>query len=151
MAPDDSKRSEDRFQQMLDKLKILDFRITPQRLAVLRILSASEDHPTAEQIFEEVKIAFPTTSLATIYKTIALLKSLNEVLELGFPNGSNRYDGNKPFPHPHVVCTRCRKIMDPELISLDELKDEIGKKTGFRIDYHRLDFFGLCRECQEDL
>jgi Fur family peroxide stress response transcriptional regulator len=151
MAPDDSRRSEDRFQQMLDKLKSLDFRITPQRLAVLRILSASEDHPTAEQIFEKVKTAFPTTSLATIYKTIALLKSLNEVLELGFPDGSNRYDGNKPFPHPHVVCSRCRKIMDPELISLDELKDEIGKKTGFRIDYHRLDFFGLCRECQEDL
>lgn len=151
MAPDDSRRSEDRFQQMLDKLKSLDFRITPQRLAVLRILSASEDHPTAEQIFEKVKTAFPTTSLATVYKTITLLKSLNEVLELGFPDGSNRYDGNKPFPHPHVVCSRCRKIMDPELISLDELKDEIGKKTGFRIDYHRLDFFGLCRECQEDL
>jgi Fur family transcriptional regulator, peroxide stress response regulator len=150
MAPDDSRRSEDRFQQMLDKLNSLDFRITPQRLAVLRILSGSEDHPTAEQIFEKVKTAFPTTSLATIYKTIALLKSLNEVLELGFPDGSNRYDGNMPFPHPHVVCTRCRKIMDPELISLDELKDEIGKKTGFRIDYHRLDFFGLCRECQED-
>ena len=151
MAPDDSRRSEDRFQQMLDKLKSLDFRITPQRLAVLRILSAREDHPTAEQIFEKVKTAFPTTSLATIYKTIALLKTLNEVLELGFPDGSNRYDANKPFPHPHVVCTGCRKIMDPELISLDELKDEIGKKTGFRIDYHRLDFFGLCRECQEDL
>ncbi len=151
MAPDDSRRSEDRFQQMLDKLKSLDFRITPQRLAVLRILSASEDHPTAEQIFEKVKTAFPTTSLATIYKTIALLKSLNEVLELGFADGSNRYDGNKPFPHPHVVCTGCRKIMDPELISLDELKDEIGKKTGFRIHCHRLDFFGLCRECQEDL
>jgi len=117
---------------------------------VLRILSASEDHPTAEQIFEKVKTEFPTTSLATIYKTIALLKSLNEVLELGFPDGSNRYDGNKPFPHPHVVCVRCRKIMDPELISLDELKDEISKKTGFRIQHHRLDFFGLCRECQED-
>lgn len=135
---------------MLDKLRSLDFRITPQRLAVLRILSASEDHPTAEQIFEKVKTEFPTTSLATIYKTIALLKSLNEVLELGFPDGSNRYDGNKPFPHPHVVCVRCRKIMDPELISLDELKDEISKKTGFRIQHHRLDFFGLCRECQED-
>ncbi len=149
MALDDSRRSEDRFQQMLDKLKSLDFRITPQRLAVLRILSASEDHPTAEQIFEKVKTAFPTTSLATIYKTIALLKSLNEVLELGFPDGSNRYDGNKPFPHPHVICTRCRKIMDPELMSLDELKDEISKKTGFRIQHHRMDFFGVCQECQE--
>jgi len=150
MALDDSRRSEDRFQQMLDKLKSLGFRITPQRLAVLRILAASEDHPTAEQIFEKVKTEFPTTSLATIYKTIALLKGLKEVLELGFPDGSNRYDGNKPFPHPHVICTRCRKIMDPELISLDELKDEISKKTGFRIQYHRLDFFGVCQECQED-
>ncbi len=149
MAPDDSKRREDRFQQMLHKLKSLDFRITPQRLAVLRILAASEDHPTAEQIFEKVKTDFPTTSLATIYKTIALLKGLNEVLELGFPDGSNRYDGNKPFPHPHVICTRCRKIMDPELMSLDELKDEISKKTGFRIQHHRLDFFGVCQECQE--
>jgi Fur family transcriptional regulator, peroxide stress response regulator len=150
MALDNSRGSEDRFQQMLDKLKSLDFRITPQRLAVLRILAASEDHPTAEQIFEKVKTEFPTTSLATIYKTIALLKGLNEVLELGFPDGSNRYDGNKPFPHPHVICTRCRKIMDPELMSLDGLKDEISKKTGFRIHHHRLDFFGVCQECQED-
>lgn len=149
MALDDSRRSEERFQQMLSKLKSLDFRITPQRLAVLRILAASEDHPTAEQIFEKVKTEFPTTSLATIYKTIALLKGLNEVLELGFPDGSNRYDGNKPFPHPHVICTRCRKIMDPELMSLDELKDEISEKTGFRIQHHRLDFFGVCQECQK--
>jgi Fur family peroxide stress response transcriptional regulator len=149
MALDDSRRSEDRFQQMLDKLKSLNFRITPQRLAVLRILAASEDHPSAEEIFEKVKTDFPTTSLATIYKTIALLKGLNEVLELGFPGGSNRYDGNKPFPHPHVICTRCRKIIDPELMSLDELKDEISKKTGFRIEHHRLDFFGVCQECQE--
>jgi Fur family peroxide stress response transcriptional regulator len=150
MALDDSSSSEKRFQQMLGKLKSLDFRITPQRLAVLQILAASEEHPTAEQIFEKVKVEFPTTSLATIYKTIALLKGLNEVLELGFPDGSNRYDGNKPFPHPHVICTRCRKIMDPELMSLDELKDEISKKTGFRIQHHRLDFFGVCQECQED-
>jgi Fur family peroxide stress response transcriptional regulator len=150
MALDDSRGSEERFQQMLDKLKSHDCRITPQRLAVLRILAGSEQHPSAEDIYEEVRKEFPTTSLATIYKTIALLKGLNEVLELGFPDGSNRYDGSKPFPHPHVICTRCRKILDPELISLEELKDEIGKRTGFRIHYHRLDFFGLCRECQED-
>lgn len=149
MAPADTERSGQRLQQMLDKLRGLDFRITPQRLAVLRILAASEDHPTAEQIFKKVKTEFPTTSLATIYKTIALVKSLNEVLELGFPDGSNRYDGNKPFPHPHVICTKCGKILDPELKGLDELKDEISKKTGFRIQHHRLDFFGVCLECQE--
>lgn len=149
MALDGSRRSEDRFQEMLDKLKSLDFRITPQRLAVLRILAASEDHPSAEQIFEKVRAEFSTTSLGTIYKTIVLLKGLNEVLELGFPDGRNRYDGIKPFPHPHVICTKCGKIMDPELMGLDELEEEVSKKTGFIIQNHRLDFFGVCKECQD--
>lgn len=151
MSFPDLQESEARFQQMLTKLKQHDCRITPQRMAVLRILAASEEHPSAEDIYEKVRHEFPTTSLATIYKTIALLKELDEILELGFPDGSNRYDGIKPFPHPHVICTKCRKIMDPELISLDDLKEEIDKKTGFRIYYHRLDFFGLCRECQDDM
>jgi Fur family peroxide stress response transcriptional regulator len=148
MTRDDQADPEKRIEQMLAKLRGRDFRITPQRLAVLRILAASEDHPTAEQIYEKVKAEFPTTSLATIYKTIALLKNLDEVLELGFPDGSNRYDGNKPFSHPHVICTKCKKIMDPELINVDELRNEISRRTGFKILHHRLDFFGLCRECQ---
>ncbi len=134
--------------QMLLKLKNRHFRITPQRLFVLRILAESEGHPTVEQIFEKVKAEFPTTSLATVYKTIGLLKELNEVLELGFPDGSNRYDGNKPFPHPHVICTKCRKIMDSDLINVENLSEEMSRRTGYRIFSHRLDFFGLCPDCQ---
>jgi Fur family peroxide stress response transcriptional regulator len=134
---------------MLARLKNRGSRITPQRLAVLRILAASDGHPSVEQIHDQVKAQFPTTSLATVYKTVALLKELNEVLELGFPDTSNRYDGSRPFPHPHVICTKCRKVMDPELISLDELSDEMSRKTGYRILSHRLDFFGLCPECQK--
>ncbi|MBI5250288.1 MAG: transcriptional repressor [Desulfomonile tiedjei] len=149
MPKDDCNTSGDRLYQMLATLKSHDFRITPQRLAVLKILAASEDHPSVEQIYEKVRVEFPTTSLATIYKIVALLKELNELLELGFPDESNRYDGKKPFPHPHVICTKCKKIMDPELTSFDELKEEIARKTGFRIIHHRLDFFGLCRECQK--
>ncbi len=149
MTQGDEFEQQTRLERMLAKLKSHDFRITPQRLAVLRILSVSEDHPSAEQIYERVKTEFPTTSLATIYKTIALLKELNEILELGFPDGRNRYDGTKPFPHPHMICTKCRKIMDPYLISLDDLMQEMSEKTGFRISYHRLDFFGVCRECQK--
>ena len=148
MATDDSKEFDQRLQQMLEKLQGLDFRITHQRLAVIRVLAASDDHPSAEQIFEKVRARFPTTSLATVYKTIALLKDVGEVLELGFPDGSNRYDGNKPYPHPHIVCSGCGKIVDPEVAGLEELEDEIVRKTGFKILHHRLDFFGLCEECQ---
>jgi Fur family transcriptional regulator, peroxide stress response regulator len=144
-----SQQPDNRLSRMLSKIKGMDFRLTPQRLAILKILASSEDHPTVDTIYREVKLQFPTTSLATVYKTIALLKELNEVLELGFPDGSNRYDGSRPYPHPHMICLRCKKIMDPEISSIDELSDEMQRKTGYTICHHRLDFFGLCPDCQE--
>lgn len=142
-------RAEDRLSRILTKVKERDFRLTPQRLAIIRTLVAGTDHPSVDDVYREVRIRFPTTSIATVYKTITLLKELNEVLELGFPDGSNRYDGNKPYPHPHAICTKCRKIMDPEISSVDELSEEMKQKTGYTISFHRLDFFGLCPDCQE--
>jgi Fur family peroxide stress response transcriptional regulator len=137
-------------EQMVAKLREHDFRITPQRLAIMRILAASEGHPSVERVYEAVRREFPTTSIATIYKTVHLLKQINEVLELGFPDGSNRYDGNKPFPHPHVICIKCKKIVDPDLDSLDEMKKEVELETHFKILNHRLDFFGICSNCMAE-
>jgi Fur family peroxide stress response transcriptional regulator len=137
-----------RLDQMLIKLRERDFRITPQRLAVLRVLAASDGHPSVERIYDTVRAQFPTTSIATIYKTVALLKQENEVIEISFPDGSNRYDGKKPYPHPHLICTRCKQIIDPDLSSLEDLAKEVAEETGFQIHTHRVDFFGLCRECQ---
>lgn len=140
-----------RLDKMLQKLRQRNFRITPQRIAVLKILAFSEEHPSVENIYEKVKEDFPTTSLATVYKTVTLLKELNEVLELGFPEGSNRYDGNKPYPHPHLICTKCKKIVDPDLASLKDMTQELVSDTGFQIINHRLDFFGICPDCQEKM
>jgi Fur family peroxide stress response transcriptional regulator len=137
-----------RLQEMLSKLKNRALRITPQRLAILRILALSDGHPSVEQIHEKVRVDFPTTSLATVYKNIALLKELGEALELGFTDGSNRYDGNRPYPHPHLVCLRCKEIIDPDLSSLADVTAELSQETGFLILSHRLDFFGICSACQ---
>jgi Fur family transcriptional regulator, peroxide stress response regulator len=145
----DSTEPQKRIEEMLSKLKSRDFRITPQRLAVLKILADSEGHPSVDDIYKEVKALFPTTSLATVYKTVSLLKELNEVLELGFPDGSNRYDGYNPGPHPHAICMKCKKIMDPERMNIDALSEEMSRKTGYKIFHHRLDFFGLCPDCQQ--
>jgi len=137
-----------RVEQMLSKLRANGFRVTPQRLAVLQVLAASENHPTVEIIYEQVRQRFPTMSLATVYKSVALLKEIHEVLELGFADRSSRYDGHKPYPHPHLICTRCGRIQDPELSSLEDLTREAVDQTGFEIFTHRLDFFGLCRDCR---
>ena len=138
---------QNRLESMLTKLKEHKFRVTPQRITVLKILALSDGHPSVEQLFEQVKRDFPTTSLATVYKTVTLLKQLNEVLELGFPEGGNRYDGNRPYSHPHLICIKCKKIVDPDLASLDDLTRELILDTGFKIVNHRLDFFGICPEC----
>ncbi len=142
------KQGEKRATQMLEKLRKSGCRMTPQRLAVIRILGHSTHHPSVEQIFAEMRDDFPATSLATVYKTVTLLKGLGEVLELGFGAGSNHYDGRLPVAHPHLVCTKCAKIEDAELDSMELMARELAEKSGYQITNHRLDFFGLCSHCR---
>jgi len=138
-----------RLQTMIRRLRENGCRITPQRIAIFKILSASNGHPSVEKIYEQVKLIFPTTSLATVYKNVTLLKKLGEVLELAFSNDSSRYDGNRPQPHPHLICIKCKKILDPDLASLKDVTSELTQETGFKIVDHRLDFFGICFQCQK--
>ena len=139
-----------RLDQMITKLRENECRITPQRLTILKILASSDGHPSVEAIYEKVKQDFPTTSIATVYKTLIVMKKIGEVLELGFSDGSNRYDGNRPFPHPHLICTKCRNILDPDLGTLDDMAQELAQETGFKIMSHRLYFFGICPQCQKN-
>lgn len=139
---------EDRLQTILEKLRERNFRLTPQRLAVVRILATSLAHPSAEQIYTELRQEFPTLSLATVYKTAHLLKEMGELTELAMKDGSSRFDGNKPYPHPHVICAHCKTVIDVDADPLDALASEVARQTGYRIFSHRLDFFGLCPECQ---
>lgn len=138
-----------RFEDMVSKLREREYRLTPQRIALLRLLAASDDHPSAHQLYDQMKDQFPTTSLATVYKTLNVLKEMDEVLELGFSGNDNRYDGNKPYPHPHLICVRCQKILDPEVSLARNLIQEVAQSSGYRIVGHRLDFYGLCPDCQD--
>jgi Fur family transcriptional regulator, peroxide stress response regulator len=140
--------SEMRLQQMIKRLREIGCRITPQRYAVLNVLASSSDHPSAEGIHARLIEHYPTMSLATVYKTINLLKCEGELLELEFSDLSNRYDGKKPYPHPHVICTGCGKIIDPSHLNLEEITSKMMIETGFKILTHRLDFYGLCPDCQ---
>lgn len=143
------KDPQQRLDDIIAKLRQLEFRITPQRIAILKAFLRSEAHPSVEQVHAQVKINFPTTSLATVYKTVNLLKEIGEILEIGFADGRNRYDGRKPYPHPHLICTKCQAIMDPAVSSVDQLTAEIEKSSGYRILSHQLEFFGICPACQK--
>lgn len=141
--------SQDRLSAIIAKLRERNFRITPQRVAILKIFLHSDEHPSVERVYEQVRVNFPTTSLATVYKTVSLLKEIGEILEIGFADGGNRYDGNKPYPHPHLICTGCRTITDPEVSLLDRMSVEVEQNSGYRILSHQVEFFGLCPACQQ--
>ncbi len=138
-----------RLDEIIVKLRDLNFRITPQRVAILRVFLNSQDHPSVEQVYAQVKADFPSTSLATVYKTVNLMKQVGEILEIGFAGGGNRYDGNKPYPHPHLICTRCKKIMDSDVGLADQIVNELEQTSGYRIVSHQIEFFGICPACQK--
>lgn len=137
-----------RLETLFAGLKAKGLRLTPQRVAIVRALVERRDHPTVEQLHKAILAEFPTTSLATVYKTIHLLKEHGEVLELGFGELGSRYDGRRPEPHPHLICTRCGAILDPDCQGLDELVERLAKETGFSVATHRFDLFGLCASCR---
>jgi Fur family peroxide stress response transcriptional regulator len=136
-----------RLHDVVAKLRSAGHRITPQRLAIARIVLESREHPSAEEIYRQVRKDFPTTSLATVYNTLDRLKEMGEVLELPFSGGS-RYDGLNPHPHPHLRCTVCGAIEDLD-IDLGSAAEEVAAKKGYADVHHRLEFYGVCPRCQE--
>lgn len=137
-----------RLEELIEKLKQRGSRLTPQRLAILKVFVTSSEHLSAEQVYERVKPDFPTTSLATVYKTVVLLKELGEILELGFSCDGNRYDGQNPLPHPHLICVQCKEIIDPDIENIEELVHQVSQKYGYQSAGYRLDFYGICPKCR---
>lgn len=139
-----------RLHQLIQRLREHECRITPQRVAILQALLDAQGHPSVEEIYERVRQAFPMTSLATVYKTVALLKEMGEILELEFEPEGNRYDVHHPEPHPHLICTRCGRIYDGQAIPPEILQTAMAVLPRFAVSGYRLDIYGLCPECQHN-
>ncbi len=143
-----------RYDHLIARLRQDGFRLTPQRMAVLRVLADDSGHPTVEQVYDRVRADYPTTSLATIYKTIDMLKGIGEVLELSVGE-SHRYDGRDPRPHPHLICESCGAVTDLVLegpLGDPEFLASAAMTIGGSIGYHdvrpQVEFRGRCAVCQ---
>ena len=138
---------EERLEHVVRCLRVRGYRLTPQRMAILRAVMRSRSHPTAEEIYRQVAADFPMLSLATVYKTLKVLKELGEVMEMDV-GGCSHYDGNIT-PHPHLICVKCHRILDlpPEVMA--QLPEEALAKRGFQVLWYRVEIYGLCPECQQ--
>ena len=82
-----------------------------QRDAIMTYLKSRTDHPSAEQIYENVKLEIPNISLGTVYRNLTLLNDLGEIRLISVGTGADHFDANAA-PHDHFVCRRCQSIID---------------------------------------
>ena len=136
------------------RLKEKGLKVTNQRLVVLEALeTSSNQHLTAEQIFDLVKADNPEIGLATVYRTIQVLLELHLIDRVNFDDGSERYEivrmGTKGarHHHHHLICINCGKVFEFEEDMMEGLETEIEKKTGFHVIDHEVKLYGYCKEC----
>jgi len=139
---------QDRFDELITALKERDFRLTPQRVELVRLIASSEGHPSAGQLYARIKSRFPTMSQATVYKTLSMLKEMNQVLEIDLRDDSH-YDGNRPDPHPHLICSICNRIVDGEMALDPEVIRKMEIVSDYKIQRSQIAFFGLCPDCKD--
>ena len=122
-------------------------KVTSQRLAICTFILSRKDHPTAEQIYQELRNEYPTISLGTIYKTLHLLQELGLIQELGFTEGSTRYDPDMEL-HINMVCSKCGKISDYKAENVEKLWSAIISDLGFKPKGQRIDIYYECHDCK---
>jgi len=133
-------------EQIAQALRRRGYKATPQRVAICRLSISSPDHPTAQRIYKEVREQYPTVSLATVYKTLDLLKKLRLVQELPIVDGDTRFD-SKLKPHLNLVCQRCGKVLDVDSHVVQETIANVARTAKFDVRGVSLAIYGVCREC----
>lgn len=138
---------ESRFEQALDKLKMTGVRMTPQRHAILSYLLATEEHPSADDIYKALVPRFPSMSVATIYNNLRVFIESGLVRELNYGDASSRFDANVTN-HYHSTCKVCGKIVDFHYPGLLQVEEAAAMQTGFQIEALRLEVSGWCPDCK---
>jgi len=123
-------------------------KLTPQRDAVLQVILAREDHPTANEIFEAARQRLPTISYATVYNSLRYLKEAGLVHEIKFGDSASRYD-RETDRHDHAICNSCGKLVDFDLPQTAELMQAAARKSRFKPESVHLTLRGLCVDCRE--
>jgi len=122
-------------------------RKSKQKEAILRLVKGMTSHPTADCVYEEVRREIPNISLGTVYRNLKLLQQEGKILELDLAGTISRFDGNVQ-DHYHFRCEQCGRIFDVDEPVDVESNDRVSRKMGFMVSYHRLEFRGLCKDCQ---
>ena len=127
------------------------YRLTPQRHAVLKALASSHECLTPDALLERARGFSPTIGRVTVYRTLDILNRHNLICRVHAPDGCRGYMMTRPSGHHHhLVCSACGATIDFTDCDLRALEERLARETGFEMQGHLLELYGICPECRKD-
>lgn len=128
--------------------EIQDLGLTKQREVVLQVITAADEHLTANEVFARAKALLPSISFATVYNSLRFLKEAGHIAEIRFGNGASRFD-RMTSRHDHAICTKCGKLVDIEMEHPAELVARAAKLSKFKAESLEFTLRGICPDCNK--
>jgi Fe2+ or Zn2+ uptake regulation protein len=125
------------------------YRVTAPRRSVAALIAEQDGHFTATALIEAARRRNLGVGRATVFRTLEVLEDLGAVERLDLPSGEHAYVGCERAHHHHVVCAGCGRTDPIADAGLRAVVEEVARRTGYRVDDHRLEMFGLCPGCQK--
>lgn len=124
-------------------------RYSHQRERIFRAVCESDEHPTANMVYESLRQEMPKLSLGTVYRNLNQLSDAGRLKKIPLPDGSCRFDKTVEN-HSHIVCEGCGQVADVSLPSLSELAQSIERETSFLLSSYDVVMQGLCGHCKKN-
>jgi Fur family ferric uptake transcriptional regulator len=134
--------------QLVESIRRQGYRITPQREMILEAIHQN-GHTTVDEIYQQVRAKSPAVNLATVYRTLDLLRGLRIITAIDTGEGCVSYELAGEQRHHHLVCNGCGYTLELDCDILEPLERELCKRYGFQVNLDHLALFGLCPQCQK--
>lgn len=137
------------FDHAIQHLKDKHIRITETRKAILSYMIEARHHPSAEQIYKDLKPDYPHMSLATVYNNLKVLIEEGFVNEIKLSHDNTSYFDFMGHRHLHIACERCGKITDFVDVDIPHVRKEAEAQTDYKVTRTQLLMYGICPDCQK--
>jgi Fe2+ or Zn2+ uptake regulation protein len=140
---------DDSGERLQDALRSAGRRLTPQRRLILEVLEESDGHLDADALYDRVKARDPDVSLATVYRTLAVLREIGMVEEHRLGEDHGHYEAVHEEPHYHFTCQRCGKVIEFDTPLVAQIEQTLREREGVRVTGAHLHVSGYCAQCKE--
>ncbi|MGL4649907.1 MAG: Fur family transcriptional regulator [Caldilineaceae bacterium] len=133
---------------LVARLRARGIRVTPQRAMILQAIETLPGHMTAEEVYSAVQRHSPYVNLATVYRTLDLLRSLDLVTVANMGTGATHFALHTHATHHHAICRACGHSLEFPPTLLDSLMQSLEGQYGFVAAANHIVIFGWCSACR---